>query len=308
MLEPNFYTKKVDLTGNYGKFIFEPLPLSFGQSLGHALRRTLLSSIKGAVITNVKFDGVAHMFSTIEGVKESVLEIILNLKRLRFLPQGAGPFRVYLKANKAGKIYGKDLEGEVLPTNKDCYIAEITDKKGKIDLEAIVEVGFGWSLVEDRENKIPGFIPLDAFFSPIEKVNFKVEETRVGRKSNFERLILEIWTNGTIKPEEALLQSTKLLSSYFAYILSGNDAPKKEEKEALKKEEDFHIDNRFSEVIVDELNLPSRVVNALLKEKVETVADLIKLGKERLNRIKGLGKKSIDLVEGELKRLGVDFK
>jgi len=307
MLEPNFYTKKLELTENYGKFLFEPLPLSFGQSLGHALRRTLLSSIKGAVITNVKFEGVPHMFSTIKGVKESVLEIILNLKKLKFLPQGDGPFRVYLKTNKIGKIYGKDLEGEVQPTNKDSYIAEITDKKGKIDLEAIVEVGVGWSLVEDRENKIPGFIPLDAFFSPIEKVNFKVEETRVGRKSNFERLILEIWTNGSIKPEEALLQSTNLLSSYFAYILSGKDVPKKEE-ESLKKEEDFYIDKRFSEVIVDELNLPSRVVNALLKEGVETVADLIKLGREKLTKIKGLGKKSIDLVEEELKRLGVEFK
>jgi len=308
MLEPKFYTKKVDVSGNYGKFIFEPLPLSFGQSLGNALRRTLLSSLAGAAITNVKFEGINHLFSTIEGVKDSVLEIVLHLKNLRFITQGNGPFRIYLNKSKEGKIYGKDIEGEVKPINTDCYIAEITDKKGKINLEAIVEVGIGCSLVEDRDEKIHGFIPVDAFFSPVKKVNLKIEETRVGRRSNYERLILEIWTDGAIDPEEALKQSTNLLSLHFSHILSGKDVPKKDEEDNSKTKEDLSIDKRFSEIIIDELNLPSRVVNALLKEKIETVADLIKLGKEKLTKIKGLGKKSIDLVELEIKKLGVDYK
>jgi DNA-directed RNA polymerase subunit alpha len=305
MLEPNFYTQKVEVTPTYGKFILEPLPLSFGQSLGNALRRTLLSSLEGCVITNVKFEGVPHLFTTIEGVKESILEIVLNLKQIHFIYQGKGPFKVYLNASKPGKIYAKDLEGEVTPVDKNLYIAEITGSKAKIEMEAIAEVGVGSSLVEDREKKISGFIPVDAFFSPVKKVNFKVEEARVGRKSNYERLIIELETDGTISPEEALRNASLILANHFNHILSGKDV-KKEEKPA-QTEQDL-IDQQYAEIIIDELNLPSRVVNALLKEKIETVADLIKAGREKLNQIKGLGRKSVEQIEQELKKLKLELK
>lgn len=305
MLEPNFYTEKVELSSTYGKFIIEPLPLSFGQSLGNALRRTLLSSLEGCAITNIKFAGVPHLFTTLDGVKESVLEIVLNLKQVRFSYQGKGPFKIFLNAKKPGKIYAKDIKGEVTPVNKDLYLAEITSNQGKIEAEGIVEVGIGSSLVEDRENKITGFIPVDAFFSPVTKVNFKVEEARIGRKSNYEKLILEIETDGSISPDNALKKACTILSNFFNFILSGNDI-KKEEK-VVEKEEDLMI-KKFSEVIIDELNLPSRVVNALLKENIETVADLIKAGKDKLNQIKGLGKKSIDEINQEIKKLGVELK
>ncbi|MBI4225964.1 DNA-directed RNA polymerase subunit alpha [Candidatus Roizmanbacteria bacterium] len=308
MLKPNFYTQKVEERDSYGKFILEPLTPSFGQSLGVSLRRVLLSSLRGAAITRVKIGEVPHLFSTLKSVKESVLDIVLNLKRLRFEASGEGPFKINLSFKGAKKIYGKDFEAEVNIINKDQYIAEITNEKGKLEIEAIVELGIGYISSEDREKTEPGFINVDAFFSPVTKVNFRVEEARVGRKSNLDRLILEIWTDGTVKPAEVLRQAAVLLSDYFSYIFSGRDTPKpkvEEDEEMAKKE---LVDQKLYEVIIDELNLPSRVINALLRENIETVADLVKAGKESLTDMKGVGKKSIELIEEELKKMGIELK
>lgn len=305
MLNPNFSTKKIEESATYGKFILEPLPLSLGQSLGHALRRTLLSSLQGAAITNVKIDGVNHLFSTLKGVKESAMEVMLNLKELKFETKGEGPFKVELKSKGPGKIYGKDLEGEIKPVNTDVYIAEITDDKGRLELEAIVEVGTGYSSVEEREKKEYGFIAVDAFFSPVKKVNFKIAEARVGRKTNFDRLTLEVWTDGSIKPSECLKQSSEILANFFAYFLSGKDTPQLKVEQSEEEVKQELIDKKLYEIIIDELSLPSRVINALLREHIETVADLVKAGKEKLTNMKGVGKKSIELIEEELKKMGI---
>jgi len=307
MLHPNFFTKKIDESGDYSKFVIEPLPFSFGLSLGNAIRRTLLSSLRGTAVTNVKVEGAPHLFSPLKGVKESVLEIVLNLKQLRFKIKGNGPFKMSLSAKKPGKIYGKDLEGEVEVVNGDLYIGEVTDSKGRLELEAIVELGFGYLPAEEREQRETGFIPVDAFFSPVKKMNFKVEEARMGRKSNLDRLVMEIWTDGSIKPQDALKESSALLGEYFNYLLSGKDTPvakiEKSEEEVKKESED----KKLYEIIIDELNLPSRVINALLRENIETVADLVKVGHEKLTNLKGVGKKSIELIEEELKKMGIEL-
>ena len=308
MINPNFYTQKIEDGETYGKFVIEPLAPSFGQSLGVALRRVLLSSLKGAAITNVKIGEAPHLFSTIKGVKESVLDIVLNLKQLKFEVSGDGPFKVNLSSKGPKKIYGKDIEGEANIVNKDQYIAEITNSKGKLDIEAIVELGRGNLLTEEREKTEIGYIPVDAFFSPVSKVNFKVEEARVGRKSNLDRLILEIWTDGTLKPAEALRYSSVLLSDYFGYILSGQDTPKPKADEGGELAQKELVDQKLFEVIIDELNLPSRVINALLRENIETVADLVKAGKDSLTNMKGVGKKSIELIEEELRKMGIELK
>ncbi len=307
MVTPNFVTRHEGLTQNYGKFIIEPLPTSFGHSLGNSLRRSLLASLKGTAITGVKIDGADHIFETLPGIRESALDLILNLKQLRFKSTGEGPFKVKLEVKGAKKLYGKDVEGEAEVVNKDLYLGEITDPKKKLEIEMKVEVGYGYAASEDIENKESGYIAVDAFFSPIKKVNFKVEEARVGRKSNLDRLILEVWTDGSINPEEAVRQAAVELSEYFKFILSGQDTPEnKVEKtgEELKQEE---IDRKLYEVIIDELNLPSRVINALLRENIETVADLIKAGREKLTTMKGVGKKSIELIEAELKKMGLQL-
>lgn len=309
MLEPSFYTKKQEESENYARFVFEPLLSSFGQSLGNSLRRTLLSSLPGAAITFVKIEGAPHLFSTIKGVKESVLDIVLNLKQLRFEVQGEGPSRLRLSAKGKGKIYGKDIEGEVKIINKDLYIGELTDEKSKLEIEAIVEVGYGFVPSEEREGKESGFTAVDASFSPIKKVNFKVEEARVGRKTDFDRLILEIWTDTSITPEEALFQSSTLLAKQFSHILAQKEMPKdvsSEEGSAEQKAE--AAESKLDEIIIDELNLPSRVINALLRENIETVSDLKKRGRDKLIGLKGVGRKSIDLIEEELKKMGVELK
>lgn len=304
MLNPNFTTVKTE-EGNYGKFVFEPLPQGFGQSLGHALRRTLLSALPGAAVTNVKVEGADHLFTTIPGLKESVLDVVLNMKQLKFDVAEGGPFKIKINVKGAKKVTGKEVEGEIKPVNGDLYIAEISEEKGRLNLEAIVEVGVGYSAVDEREKKEYGFIPVDAFFSPIKKVNVKVEEARVGRKANFDKLTVEVWTDGSTSPESAVKVATNLLAGYFSFILSGRDAPVPKSAESVAEQEKEAIDKKLYEIIIDELNLPSRVINALLREKIETVADLIKAGRPKLMDMKGVGKKSIQLIEEELKKMGI---
>ncbi|MCX7880928.1 MAG: DNA-directed RNA polymerase subunit alpha [Patescibacteria group bacterium] len=308
MISPNFYTKKKEISFSEAQFIIEPLPESFGYSLGNALRRTLLSSLKGAAVTQIKIKNAPHLFIPLKGVKESVLEIVLNMKQLRFKFEGKGPFKIEISEKGRKKIYAKDIQGEITVINKDLYIAEITDEKTELEIEAIVETGIGYLTAEEQVKKEFGYIPVDAFFSPVKKVNFEVEQARVGRKSNFDRLILTIVTDGSFKPEEALRQTSLLLSDYFAYILSGKDVFKEKTAEEIILEKKEDIDNKFKEIIIDELGLPSRVINALLREKIETVADLIKLGREKLVKMKGVGKKSIELVEEELRKMGIEIK
>jgi DNA-directed RNA polymerase subunit alpha len=304
MFSPIFFTQKTE-EGNYGKFVIEPLPQGFGQSMGHALRRTLLSSLKGVAVTNIKFSDSPHLFSVIPGVKESVLEIMLNLKQLKFDVKDGGPYKINFEGKGAKKILAKDIEGEIKPINKDFYVAEMTDDKAKLSFEAIVELGVGYSAVEDREEKKTGYIPVDAFFSPIKKVNVKVEEARIGRKGNADRLIIEVETDGSIKPVDAIKQASKLLAEYFNYLFSGKDVPELKKQISAADEKKEAIDKKLFEIIIDELNLPSRVINALLREKVETVADLVKTGKDKLTGMKGVGKKSIELIEEELKKMEI---
>ncbi|MEX1052455.1 MAG: DNA-directed RNA polymerase subunit alpha [Patescibacteria group bacterium] len=304
MKQPNFYTKKLDQTPTYGKFIIEPLPLSFGDSVGNSLRRTLLSSLQGAVITQIKINGVPHMFSTMKGVKESALELILNLQQLRFETPKEGSFRVHVEEKGEKKIEGKDVKGEVSVINKDAYIGHLTDSKSKLSVEAIVQTGIGSLNRDEIEDKETDFIALDSFFSPVKKVNFKIEGARVGRKTNFDRLILELWTDGTISPEDALKESSEIMANHFNHILSGKDKPESKDEEEEKKESAAN-NQKLKDIIIDELDLPSRVINALLREDIETIDDLVKVGKEKLIDVKGLGKKSYSLIVDELKKMGI---
>lgn len=305
MVQPNFYTKKVDETSTYGKFVMEPLPLSFGNSMGNALRRTLLSSLKGAAITQVRINNADHLFSTIKGVKESALEILLHLKQLKFETAREGSFAMHLEVKGARKITGKDVSGEAKVVNPEFYLAEITDDKAKIDIDIIVETGVGTLSEDEIEKKESDYIAVEAFFSPVKKVNFKIEEARVGRKSNFDRLVIEVWTDGTTAPAQAMKDATAILSEHFSHLFSGKDNPQLKEEQAAAVNTGKEIDQKLNDIIIDELNLPSRVINALLRENIETVADLVRVGKDKLIGVKGLGKKSFVLIEDELKKMGI---
>lgn len=305
MFTPNFVTKKIDVTGSFGRYVLTPLPAGYGNSIGNALRRVLLSSIEGAGATSVRINNVSHAFSTIEGVKESVLDILLNIKALRFKTTGEGPYTLTLKANAKGKIFAKDFSGgDVEIVNKDQIIAEVTKDKTKLDIEITVEKGVGYSPSEEREKKSFGTIALDTVFSPVTKVNYRVEGERVGRKTNFDKLTLDITTDGTITPEDSLQRASHILSQFYSFILSGNDE-EHEKNQNNVKDDTRQVDENVYETIIDELDLPTRVINALLRENIETVGDLVNRGKDELVNLKGVGRKSVDLVENELEKLNV---
>lgn len=306
MLEPQFSLTVEEQSNTYAKFVYEPLNASFGNSIGNALRRTLLSSLPGAVMGYVKFQKAPHFFTTIPGVKESVLDIVLNLKQIRFKANGKGPFHVNLSVKGAKKVYAKDITGEVEVVNGDLYIAEVTDAKASLDFDAIVEVGYGYQPSEEKAAE-SGYVAIDSAFSPVTKVNFKVEEARVGRKTNYDRLILEIWTDGSISPEAGLQEASLILSKHFQSIHEGKTVTGEETAEATSAEQEKKNPKAY-ETIIDELNLPSRVINALLRENIETVADLVERGKEDLTNLKGVGKKSIDLIVEELVKMDVELK
>jgi len=304
MIEPIFTVKSEDQSKTYGKFSYEPLNTSFGNSIGNALRRTLLSSLPGFAVGYVKFADAAHLFTTITGVKESVLDIVLNLKQVRFKGSDQGPFQMKLLVKGPKKIYAKDLEGEISVVNGDLYLCEITDDKGKLEVDIIVEKGYGYQASEGKEEKT-GYIAIDSSYSPVTKVSFTVQSARVGRKSDFDRLILEVSTDGSISPEKSIKTASKILAQHFAVIVEGKEFEENEEGINLSENK---ISSKVYETIIDELNLPSRVINALLRENIETVANLLERGREDLTNLKGVGKKSIDLIDDELKKMKLELK
>lgn len=294
MDEPLFEIKSEKLTDDYGKFILSPLEQGYGDTLGNSLRRVLLTSLLGAVATSVKISGVKHQFSTLKGMKEDIVEFILNLKNVRFAYEGDKPVQAILSVKGPSEVTAADIkvDATVIIANPKQVLANL-NKDSKIDAKIEIESGSGYSPAEDRATGEIGLIPLDASFSPVIKVNYKVEETRVGRVTNYDKLILEVWTDGSVNPKDALLKSSKTLLSYYNQIVS----PKKVEKEEEKEEEGLGPEGRLS---VEEIGLPTRVANALLKAGYETVEDLVNAKRTDLVKVRNLGDKSVKVVDAAL--------
>jgi len=308
MIKPSFTTKKVESSENYGRFIITPLPAGYGHSMGNALRRVLLSSIEGVAVTYVKINNTVHPFSSVDGVKESALEMILNIKSLRFSFKGNGPFTMNLSHKGKGQVTGADFKGgDVEVVNKDQSIAELTTSDAKLEIEITIEKGMGFSASEDKEEATFGTMAVDSIFTPVTKVVYKVEDERVGRTSNYDKLSIDIWTDGAISPEDALSQSCEVLTTFFGSVSHDTD-DKATTQKAVSAEGAAAVriaDEKVNEIIIDELDLPTRVINALLREKIETVGDLIIRGPEALANLKGVGRKSITLIEKEVEKFGV---
>jgi len=285
--------KIIEQEKNYGKFEIEGLYPGYGVTIGNALRRVLLSSIEGAAVTSFKIKGVHHEFSTINHVADTVLDIMLNLKQLRIKLHSNEPQTLKLKVDGEKKISAKDFEANPMVDimNPDLYITEITDKKGKIEMEVIVEKGLGYSQVEERkEEKIPiGTIAVDAIFSPIRKVNFQVENMRVGEKTDYNRLILSIETDGSVSPEEALNKASTILKDHFTNIEEQFLPEVKKEKKVSSKKED----KEPKDILIEELDLGARTKKALINNGVKTLAGLLRYSEETLSTMDGLGKKSL---------------
>lgn len=294
MNQPLFEIKEEKKSDSYGKFVITPLEQGYGNTLGNSLRRVLLTSLPGAAVTSVRISGVKHQFSTLKGMKEDIVEFVLNLKKVRFTYEGDKPVSGKLSVKGAGEIRAKDIE--IDPTVKIAnpeIVLSTLDKGAKLEAKIEIETGAGYSPGEDRATGEIGLIPLDASFSPVKRVNYKIEETRVGRLTNYDKLILEIWTDATIAPKKALLKAAEILVSYFNQIVT----PKKIVKKDEKKDDGLGLVGNLS---AEEIGLPTRVANALVKAGYETVADLVKAKKSDLVKVRNLGEKSVKIIEAAL--------
>lgn len=285
--------------GNLGVFSFEPLPTGFGYTLANALRRVLMTSIKGAAATQVKVSGATHQFTTIAGVKEDIVEMTLNLKRLRFNAFTDQPVIVTISKKGTGKITGKDIEtsSDVEVMNKDQHIATLADAKSKLEMEITVEPGTGYSPMEERQTSKIGVIVLDALFSPIVSANYEIEPARFGGRTDLDKIIFTIETDGSISPKESLVEASEILKNYYATF--GEWKIETEEPEEIKK--DAKVADDFS---VEELPLQTRTINALRKSKILTLHQLAKKTNEELEDIKNIGEKSLQEIKDLLAKEG----
>lgn len=302
-MEPLFEIKELEQKDNkYAKIELAPLAAGYGDTLGTALRRVLLTSMRGSAIVSVKIDGVRHQFTTLKGMKEDVLDFLLNLKKVRFAYTGEKEVTVTLSADKVGEVKAGDIKtpSDVRVANPELVLANLS-KGAKLSAEMTVMSGIGYLPADEREEEKVGVIPLDASFSPIERVNFKVEDTRVGRFTNYNKLVLEIWTDGTVAPSDALTSAAAELVGYFNQIVS----PKKVVEEVEPVEEDTL--GPVGRLSVEEIGLPTRVANALAKSGFDTVEKLVNAPKEDLIKVRNLGEKSLDVINDALKEKGVEL-
>jgi DNA-directed RNA polymerase subunit alpha len=296
--------KTISEDGNKATFAIEPLHSGYGMTLGNSLRRVILSSLSGAAVTAVKIDSVAHEFSTIEGVKEDVVEIILNLKRLRFRVYSDEPQFVMLTASGQGEITAASIKttSDVEIINPEQIIATLDTAKTKIGMEIKIEKGRGYVPVENRESEKleVGMIAVDALYSPIQRVRYNVENTRVGQMTDLDRLVMEIETDGTIAPQDAIRQAAELLVEHF-HVIAGN--PVGAETTAVAAAED-RTDTGAAKISIEEINLTPRTTNALINNEIKSVKDLLKLSDQELRELKGFGSKAYEEVKDKIAELG----
>jgi len=296
--------KIIEKKGNKATFEIEALYPGYGVTIGNSLRRVLFSSLPGAAVTQVKIKGVSHEFSTIPGVMEDIISILLNLKQLRFRVFSDEPQIGTLKIKGEKEVKGSDfkLPPQVELINQDALVAHLTNKKAELEMEIQIEKGLGYLPVERRKKgKLEiGAIALDAIFTPVRNVAFRVENMRVGERTDFDRLILEIETDGTISPEEVFYQAAEILTQHFSFL--GEKFKPKEIKVPEKAEKEF------DQIGVEELKISTRTLNALVKNNVKTVADLSRKSEKSLLELEGMGEKGIKEIKKALKKLGVQLK
>ena len=290
---------------NKGVFSLEPLPTNFGHTIGNSLKRILLTSLKGAVITQVKISGADHQFSTIPGVKEDIVESTLNLKRIRFKVYGDNPIVLNINKKGPGEVTAADIElnSEVEVLNKDQHIATLADKNTNLKMELIIESGTGYSPMEERQSSKIGVIVLDAEFSPVKSVSYTVEPARFGKDINLDNLILSVETDGSIKPSEAVKKSADLLKEFAIKIYEWVMPVQEQEAENSSMGNEKRV--MTEKISVDELPLPTRTINALKKQGIETLDQLAEKSDEELADIKNLGEKSVEEIKKLLKKEGL---
>ncbi len=305
--KPKIECVEVSEDFTYGKYVVEPLERGYGTTLGNSLRRILLSSLPGVAATSIKMDGVLHEFSTIPGVKEDVTEIILNIKNIAAEIHADAPKVVYIESEGAGDIKAKDIkvDADVEILNPDLHIATLNEDS-KLYIEITLDKGRGY--VSAEKNKVQGqpigMIPVDSIYTPVHKVNYTVENTRVGQVTDYDKLTLEIWTNGTIKADEAISLGSKILSEHLNLFIDLSDQARNTEimveKEETKKE-------KVLEMTIEELDLSVRSYNCLKRASINTVEDLINRSEDDMMKVRNLGRKSLEEVIQKLEALGLSL-
>ena len=296
--------RKLETSANYGKFDIEPLDPGFGTTLGNTLRRVLLSSLWGAAVTSIQIDGVAHEFTAIPHVKEDVTEVILNLKKLRLKSFTEDPITLLLDVKGPAEVRGSHIQAssDVEIVNPDLYICTLA-AKGHLRMELNVERGKGYVPAErnKREGQPIGVIPIDSIFSPVEKANFVVEKTRVGQSTDFDRLIIEVWTDGTMSPEEAVSHSAELFTQHLNLFVKFRDNIERHEQD-LRGEKTGQ--NRLMDTPIEELDLSVRAFNCLKANEIQTVGQLLQKREEELLALRNFGRKSLDEIKEKLVEKG----
>jgi DNA-directed RNA polymerase subunit alpha len=306
--KPKIECVEVSEDGFYGKFVIEPLERGYSTTLGNALRRILLSSLPGVAANHIKIDGVLHEFSTVRGVKEDVAELVLNIKCLALKMNGEGPKTIYIDAQGPGEVTAGDIktDGDVEIINKDLHMATLDDD-GRLYMEIQVNRGRGYvSQTKNKSEDMPiGTIAVDSIYTPIKRVNFVIENTRVGQITDYDKLSLEVWTNGTIMPDEAISLSAKILIEHFKLFMTltdhANNVEIMVEKEEDKKE-------KVLEMTIEELDLSVRSYNCLKRAGINTVQELTERSMDDMMKVRNLGKKSLEEVEQKLQALSLNLK
>ncbi len=299
-----FSVEAIEEKGAKGKYVISPLPSGFGHTVGHSLRRTLLGDFPGAAATTIKVKGASHPFSTLDGVKEDLVEIILNIKQIKFKYDGEKPVKLELTKKGKGKVTAGDisLQPKVEIANPDLVLATLTRDKASLKMELTVSSGIGYQSADNHDPDKHGVIAVDAIFTPVEKVNYRVEQTRRGKKSDLDQLEIEIETDGTIKPEEAMLTAAEAIAEVFSQIVDPKGEAEKEPKKKIKT-------NKNYDLTIEEIEeVPLRLSNALKKAGYRTVSDLVDASPDEIKEVKNVGKKSIQLLKEVLDEMGVKFE
>ncbi len=292
---------------NYGKFVISPLEHGYGVTLGNALRRVLLSSLEGAAVTSIRIVDILHEFSDIPGVREDVLQVMLQIKQLRLMLEGVDSTRMHLEVRGEGVVTAADIitSPEVNIINPDLYLFTADNSKTRLDIEMIVERGRGYTPSNERGRMPIGELPVDAIFSPVKRVNWEVQAARVGQSTNYDKLVLEIWTDGAISPEKALSASAKLLIEHLRYV-----AGISEETLSISMDKEVsgsHLTSEVAETPVESLDLSVRVFNSLKRTGITTVGDVLELlekGDQAVMSIRNFGEKSLDELRAKMQEKG----
>ena len=305
--KPNIECLAIDDTENYAKFVCEPLERGYGMTIGNSLRRILLSSLPGAAITTVKIDGVAHEFSTIPNVVEDVPEIIVNLKSVRLKMYDNQEQTISIDFKGEGEVKAGDIitDSSIEILNPDLHIATVAEG-GHLHMEMTVDKGRGYNVAEKNKgiSKAIDVLPIDSIFTPVKKVNYSVQNTRVGQMVDFDKLTIEVWTDGSLKAHEALSLAAKVMTGHLELFIDLSETAKNTkvmiEKEESKKE-------KVLEMLIEELELSVRSYNCLKRAGITTVEDLANKTEADMMKVRNLGKKSLDEVTNKLHDLGLDF-